>query len=180
MENHNVRMVRPHLDTIPAAPLPDGWAMRPFAPDDVALWTAIIREGETFSVIHDDLWNKQFGDDPDAAPARIFFLCDPSGQAVGTISAWYGDKPPFAGWGRIHWVTILPAYQGQGLGKAMLTFALHRLRELGHTNAYLYTSSGRLPALRMYRNYGFTPDPWDSNNEAVWQQINTALDSPAR
>jgi GNAT superfamily N-acetyltransferase len=53
-------------------------------------------------------------------------------------------------------VAILPDYQGRGLSKPLLSQALRRLWELGHTRAYLTTSAERMVALRLYERFGFS------------------------
>jgi ribosomal protein S18 acetylase RimI-like enzyme len=77
--------------------------------------------------------------------------------------------------GRVHWVAILPAFQGRGLAKPLLTAVCLRLRELGHTSAYLSTSAARIPALNLYRQFGFAPVIRDEMERAVWQEIELYL-----
>jgi Acetyltransferases len=179
-ENLTVEMVRRDLSDLPEAPLLPGFAFRPFAPGDEGVWTEIIRQSEQFFIVRDDLYAGQFGQDPEGARERIVFIRDEAtGADVATIAAWYGEErhDDRAGWGRIHWVAVRPAYQGRGLGKAMLAYALRRLVDLGHHNAFLVTSTGRLPALRLYLNFGFVPDRTRPNAANAWGSI--AGDLPA-
>ncbi len=54
----------------------------------------------------------------------------------------------------MHWVAIAADHQGQGLSKPLLSAVLRRLVELGHTKAYLTTSTERPVALALYRLLG--------------------------
>jgi hypothetical protein len=50
-----------------------------------------------------------------------------------------------------------------------------RLRELGHTGAYLTTSAARIPALNLYHQFGFVPVIRDETERAVWQEIELCM-----
>ena len=48
MENYSVRMIREHMENIPQFPIPKGFAMRNYRPDEGATWTRIQRAAEPF------------------------------------------------------------------------------------------------------------------------------------
>jgi GNAT superfamily N-acetyltransferase len=172
-------MVRPHLNSVPDALFPTGIGARPLQDCDGGLWTEIIRRSEVFGVIRDGLYEREFGFDAQAARERVYFATDAAGAAVATVGAWYGTDD-FDRWGRIHWLYVLPDWQGQGLGRALLTFALHRLAELGHDRAYLTTSTGRPAAIRLYLRYGFVPDLTFEDTEETWKGFLPSIDRPLR
>jgi len=176
-DNVPVRMVRPDLLNVPDAALPAGLTIRPVCDGEGDLWTGIIRQSEHLGSVRDGLYEREFGFDPAAARERVYFATDAEGAAVGTVGVWYGTEE-FAGWGRVHWLYIMPGWQGQGIGRALLSFTLHRLAELGHDRAYLTTSTARLTALRLYLNYGFLPDLAYEDTEAAWQLAASGLDHP--
>jgi len=80
-----------------------------------------------------------------------------------------------ARWGRVHWMAILPEYQGRGLGKVLLTTICRRLSDLGHKQAYLHTSVARIPALKLYLRFGFEPAVRNAEEQAAWQNVFAAL-----
>lgn len=178
IENIPVQMVRSHLRDIPQAAFPEGFGIRPLRPGEAALWTDIQRDAEEFFPIGDDLFFQQFGDDLPATEQRCFFVTKPKDVAVGTISAWYSRDFRGQDHGRIHWVAIRPDYQGRGLGRAAMTFALNRLARW-HERCWLATSIARLPALKMYLDYGFLPDPEPEGAVAAWRSVAGVLDHPA-
>ena len=59
--------------------------------------------------------------------------------------------------GRIHWVGIIPAFQGQGLSKPLLSAALARLT-LDYRRAYLTTETTSYREINLYLSFGFMPD----------------------
>jgi GNAT superfamily N-acetyltransferase len=176
--NVPVRMTRPDLRDIPAAPVPNGIHVRSLRDDEGAVWMDVIRRSETFGAIRDGLYEREFGFDQAGARQRVYVATGTDGTAVATVGAWYGAGD-FAEWGRIHWLYIVPAWQGRGLGRALLSCALHRLTDLGHHRAYLTTSTGRPAALRLYLNYGFVPDPTDGADEDAWRQLAARFTHPA-
>ena len=178
LPNIAVRMVRPHLRDIPQAPFPHGFGIRALRRDEGWLWTEVQRDTERLFPIADDLFMRQFGDDLPGVEQRCFFVTDARGDAVGTISAWHPPQDLGPDWGRIHWVAVCPAYQGRGLGKAALHYALSRLAEW-HQRAVLDTSTARVPAVKMYLDFGFVPDLDRPGADEAWRLVRAALPHPA-
>jgi len=173
-----VHMIRPHMDDIPQVPFPEGFSIRPMRRGEAALWTDIERDAEEYVAITDEVFEQEFGDDLQATERRCFFVVDAKGVAVGTISAWYSRDFKGQDYGRIHWVAIRRAYQGQGLGKAALSYAMNRLAEW-HERCWLATSTARLPALKLYLDFGFVPDLDPPGAREAWRQVRAALPHPA-
>jgi GNAT superfamily N-acetyltransferase len=156
--NLPVQMVRPDLRGLPTYPLPSGFSMCPFRPGDETPWVHVIRASETFFEVKDSLFGEQFGADLPGAMKRVLFVVDEAtGSPVATTAAWYGEGE-YAGWGRVHWVAVLPEYQARGLGRGMISHTLALLSGLGHERAYLKTSTGRTAAIKLYLRCGFVPD----------------------
>ena len=150
-------MTLPVLEALPFAPFPAGVMVRPLRNNEQAHWLSLIRAAEPLAEIPNDQFERAYGTDPAQIAERIYFAVGPDGTPIGTIAAWFGVNE-WRGWGRIHWLYVRPEWQGKGLGRALLVFALNRLRELGHTKVYLRTSTGRPGAIRLYESYGFTID----------------------
>jgi len=177
MENIGLRMHRSTLESLPAAPLPEGFCFRTYEPgrsnqpDDRGIWVQLYRAAERYVEITPALFEREFYGDEAALEQRMLFLCRSNGTAVGTSTAWYDDIAQRAEAGRVHWVAIHPDFQGRGLGRCLLAETLGVLRRLGHTSAYLMTSSARLPALSLYLSFGFTPQIESAEQYKAWQQL---------
>ena len=52
-----------------------------------------------------------------------------------------------------------------------MTVVCNRLRELGHDRAYLVTSTARLPAIKLYLDFGFEPEIHDAEQQRVWSPV---------
>ena len=148
-------MVRDPLAGFPEYALPEGFALRPYAPGDEAAWRRIHLEADLFTDVPSELFRAQFGHDEKELARRQLYLAAPEGVSVGTASAWYGTEDRWKGWGRVHWVAIVPRWQGRGLAKPLMSAVLARLAELGHDRAYLTTHAVRTPAIGLYARFGF-------------------------
>jgi len=169
--NLSVRMFRPTLEGLPVYPLPTGFALRTYRPGDEAAWVAIHLEADRWNRVTLETFRKEFGTDQVLLMARQFYLCDAAGQVIGTATGWYDEDYCGAVWGRIHWVALLPAYHGRGLAKPLLAAACWRMKELGHDKAYLVTSTARIPALNLYRRFGFEPEIRSAEDEQIWAAV---------
>ena len=166
--NPSVIMVNKNLAKIPHYPLTEGYSLRWFQKGDEISWRKVQLENENFNDIPKGLFTHDFSNNLQAHSKRICFverLLD--GHIVGTAAAWWkesSDKPEL---GRVHWVAIIPSFQGLGLSKGLLSAVCQRLQELGHEQAYLTTSTTRLPALNLYRLFGFQAV---AENEQEWKE----------
>ena len=173
-ENVPVTMVRDHLDNIPQYKLPPPYTFRPYQPGDEQIWFDIHRLADQFNPITLALFFQEFGDNPVGLAERQFYLCAGDGEAVGTATAWfntYHGQP----YGQVHWVAIVPPEQGYGLAKPLLTVICNRLRDLGHERAFLITGTARIPAINLYRQFGFVPDMSSPQEEQTWRAIQPHL-----
>lgn len=173
----DITMVRPNLDDIPQYELPDGFSIRTMRPDDVGLWNDIWRDAEPFFTVDEHLFENQFGHDQQATQWRTFIVEDERGVAVGTTSAWYNRNFKGEDYGQIHWVAVRQAYWGRGLGKAMMTHALNEMAKW-HDRAFLGTQTKRIPAIKVYLDFGFVPDLERPGAVVAWQQVKEQLNHP--
>lgn len=148
-------MIRADLDDLPAYDLPDGYRIRWHQPGDEHAWVALQTPFYQPGAITLDTFQRWFGTDAAEHACRIAYLLDPTGRPIGTAAAWTYDGFRGPEWGRVHWVALARAYQGQGLSKPLLAAVLQRMAELGHTRAYLTTDAERPVAVNLYRRFGF-------------------------
>lgn len=167
----SIAMLRPTLEGLPAAPLPAPFSLRRYEPGDVAAWVRIHRLADRYNVATPELFAEQFGNDEDELRRRQLYLCDGEGDAIGTITAWPDESPPDLRRGRVHWVAIVPACHGRGLGKPLLGACLRRMVELGCESACLTTQPPRLPAINLYLRFGFRPDVRSEQERDAWRLL---------
>ncbi len=181
-----VVMTRPTLEGIPQHALPPGYAFTPYAPGDERHWVAIHERADGGDAAFAERFRRAFGADAALLAARQVYVRHLAGGAtgaggtpVGTATAWLdpfdrdADGTPV---GRVHWVALVPEHQGRGLAKPLLTWVLARLAALGHRRAYLVTSTARVRAINLYRQFGFRPAVRDGAGDratelAAWRAL---------
>ena len=174
-KNTPVTMALSTPAAVPHYDVPAGHSIRPYVPGDEHVWVHIQSAADRYNTISLDLFRREFGDDPTLLAKRMFFLLDAEWQAIGTATAWFDDNHLGRPFGRVHWVAILPEYQGQGLSKPLLSKVCSTLRELGHEEAYLTTSTARIPAISLYLKFGFVPEINGAEDARVWKEMEEYL-----
>jgi GNAT superfamily N-acetyltransferase len=170
-KENRLTMIRQSLQAIPDFKLPAGFKLRWYVAGDEALWLEIHLKADRFNPITPELFQQQFGTDTEQLKKRQCYLLSPDDKAIGTATAWYGKDPEVKEFGRVHWVALLPEYQGRGLSKPLLSAVCNRMRELGHTQAYLTTSVERKAAIGSYLRFGFKPWIRNEDEQAIWAQL---------
>lgn len=173
MENIKVQMMRTQLDDIPQYDVPKGFVIRKFRKGDEKLWAYIETLAGEFTTEEMALerFNKEFGNHVTEMEQRCIFIENEQREVVGTTTAWYGNLGDDTQMmGRIHWVGIIPAYQGKKLSKPLLSAAMNILA-LYHDKAYLTSQTISYKAINMYLEFGFKPVQLDENYHKAWQLL---------
>lgn len=173
--NTPVTMALSTLAAVPRYPVPAGVSIRPYTPGDEHVWVQIQLAADRYNTISLDLFHREFGRDATLLARRMFFLVNAEGRAVGTAAAWFDDNHLGRSFGRVHWVAIRPEYQGRGLSKPLLSKACSALRALGHEEAYLTTSTARIPAISLYLKFGFLPEINRMEDARIWKEMEEHL-----
>jgi mycothiol synthase len=92
---------------------------------------------------------------------------DPEGFLVHEVdgvlagSCWTKVHPEDPPVGEIYVISVDPAHQGRGLGRALVLCGLHHLAQQGIRTGMLYVDAANTPAVSLYRDLGFTVDHVD-------------------
>ena len=157
------QMVRPNLEDIPAAPLPEGIEVRPARPEHYrAVWDEMQ---EAFL----DHW----GFAPETEESFIRFQNSREFQPELWQIAWAGDQVVGTVLGFIDhaanaeqnrrrgWteeITVRRPYRGRGIARALIARCLYALKEHGMAEAALGVDTQNLTgALHLYESMGYRP-----------------------
>jgi GNAT superfamily N-acetyltransferase len=173
----DIAMWHPDLAQAPQATMPPGYAIRGFRAGDEDTWVRLQPHDPFFVPTRATFAADMPGDVPTLAE-RVLFLLDPAGREIGTITAWR-TRFRDAWMGQIHWVALIPAVQGRGLGHALLSAGCTRLRHLGEREAMLATNIRRVAALGLYLRAGFVPQLQSAAEQAAWLTLLPRLRLPA-
>ena len=169
-------MTCPDLSRTPVFELPEAFGLRWYHPGDEQHWIAVHDLADLYNRTDATVFREQFGEAEEALPERQCYLVSPNGRFVGTATAWFGEFPEGTPRGRVHWVAIVPEFQGRGLAKPLLSTVCSRLRELGCESAYLTTDTARIPALNLYWLFGFVPNLDTRKDRGAWQRLAASPD----
>ena len=155
------------LDSMPVFELPARYGWRYYQPGDDRIWAEIETSAEEFTNPEDGVKAfHRFFPDEEALRQRMIFLTD-GGVPFSTATAWFEED----GTGRLYWVSVDQAHQGRGLSKAVVSLAMHRMRELGHPSAYLTTQTPSWVAIKVYHRFGFRPEIQTDKEMEGWQIV---------
>lgn len=168
-------MVREHMEHLPSYTCPAGFRIRNFVRGDQHNWARIEALAGEFTDQNEALrdFKEEFGAVLDKMEQRCFLLEDSDGEAIGTATAWSAELAGHER-GRVHWVGIIPAYQGRKLAKPLLSAVMARLAR-DHTNAFLTTQTTSYRAVNMYLDFGFVPVLASAADEAGWHMLEQIL-----
>ena len=155
-----VMMIRAgEMEGIAQPHLPEGYAFRQYQPGDMRHWariTTIVQEYDTQEAA-ESAFSRRFLSQEDALRKRCVFVIAPDGTPVATVMAWMLEEDGVR-YGRVHWVCVDPAHQGQGLGRAIVLWALNKLKDLEPgRDVYLDTQTWSHKAIGLYLRLGFHP-----------------------
>jgi ribosomal protein S18 acetylase RimI-like enzyme len=134
--------------------LPDGYTIRSSRPDEFGVWKAFPfddpAEAEQYDGYMDAYFQNVYGHDKEAFFEATKFVCDSEDVPVATCAIW----PAYGQLTTIHWLKVLPNYEGLGIGRALLS---ELLRDLPPTSypIYLHTQPGSFRAIKLYSDLGF-------------------------
>jgi len=172
-------MYRASLLGLPQHDTDAPYTIRRYRDGDEEAWRRIQEVSDAYNTFTAETFEREFGSDRDAWAERQYYVCDSDGEAVGTATAWRtSDRDGECG--LVHWIAIHPQHQGRGLSRPLLGTVCNRLAELGHTRARLTTSTGRLPALRLYLSFGFVPVVEKEGDRKAWVEVREALRTQGR
>lgn len=171
MENIPIYMLH-DLKHIPDYPLPDGFEFSPLNSEkEGEQWAEITTATSEFPDKNQALirFSTELASDLNKAKKRIIFLKTTTGRYAGTACAWFGK------WngetiGRLHWVEIMPKFQGHKLGRPLIAETLSLLKQY-HDKAYLKTQPGSLAAIHLYRDFGFKPAIHTTEEKRAWNHV---------
>jgi len=161
---HSYSMVRPHLDDLPDAPLPEGLEIREVRPEHLRpIYDAAV---EAFR----DAWGateeteadwQRFLTDPIESDSSLWRIAWDGDEVAGQVRAYISPEEN-ARFGRLRGYTesisVRRPWRRRGLARALIAASFPLLRARGMTEAALGVDTENVTgALRVYEGCGFVP-----------------------
>lgn len=168
MPYYNIVMRRPQGVKIPEKPqLPEGFTFvdYSFSTEENAAsfhraWAEILVEVLEFDNLVEatEYLNTHYLIHQTALAERMFFIKSAEGALVATLTNWWHEFPVYEP--SMHWVAVLPSYQGLGLGRALIQEGVRRMVALeGDRDVYLHTQNWSVAAIGLYMDAGYIIEP---------------------
>jgi len=144
---------------IPEFPLPDGFSFAFFSDGCEKDWarieTSVLEFESEFAALL--FFKENFMPYAEELNRRCLFIENAEGEKIATATAWWahvdGRRRPW-----VHWVGVVPAYQGMGLGKAVMAGVTKLMVLLeGEAAIYLKTQTWSYRAIGVYKECGYLP-----------------------
>lgn len=188
-DNHDERiryyelLLERDLEQIPQIELPEGYRFVFYKQGDRDTWIDIEKSAKEFSSYEQGMvsWNKYYENRQEELPARMVFIENSAGEKVATATAFYdiyGRDKSGDGW--LHWVAVRREYQGKGLAKPLIAYALNVMRKLGYKHAKIPTQTNTWLACKIYLDFGFMPLAENAvNSRNGWRIIKALTNHPS-
>lgn len=142
---------------IPECRLSEGFRFSSFEEGDEKAWAKIETSVLEFSDELDALiyFQKEYLPYLNELKRRCIFVQDKTGEKIATGTAWWCytgvRRDPW-----MHWIAVKPGFQGNGLGKALVSRVMQMMMEIeGDRDFYLHTQTWSHRAIGIYERMGY-------------------------
>ena len=175
MENRRISLIRNNLEEIPEYLFPLNVKKRLFMPGDENLWVEIQTISDEHNTFNVQRFRDAFINDYGSVAQRQYYLFNENEKPIGTATAWYADNTIDSPCGLVHWLAILPEFQGKGLAKPLMALLLNRMCQLGHNRVKVNTNTVRIAAINLYLKFGFLPVIKNIEDRMAWEAVRHTL-----
>jgi ribosomal protein S18 acetylase RimI-like enzyme len=151
----NIFMVCSALNRNALTELPANYSIRSCRPDELEIWKTmpfddadLAKEYEGFM---SDYFITTYGGQEELFFAKTLFVCDRQNKPVATCLIWRAYNE----FNTIQWFKVLKEYEGQGIGRALLSIMMQEL-EMRDYPVYLHTQPSSFRAIKLYSDFGFS------------------------
>ncbi len=134
-------------NTAAFVPIPAGFAKVSFIPDRRDEWIALqCAHGKEEPAYLSHVYDSTYAMHENLFPTRWVLLTH-GDKMVASCQLWEA----YPGYETIHWLAVDPAYEGRGLGRAVLSAVL----ENHQGGVWLHTQPASFKAIKLYTDFGF-------------------------
>ena len=154
---YNIIMKKDMPTAFASPALPAQFELHSYRPGVEQQWAELEYEIEDFPSVQAAraYFAKTYLSRSDLLARRGVFISDKeSGGLVGACIAWFDDQNG-APVSSLHWLITKEAYQGRGIGSALIAAALSIYEKENAFPVYLHTQPWSYQAIRLYHKFGF-------------------------
>lgn len=154
---YNIIMKKDTPTAFDTPALPPQFELHSYRPGVQQQWAELEHEIGDFPSVQKarTYFSKTYLSRPDLLTRRGVFISNKeSGGLVGACIAWV-DERNGAPVSSLHWLITKEAYQGRGIGSALIAAALNIYEQENAFPVYLHTQPWSYQAIRLYHKFGF-------------------------
>lgn len=134
--------------------LPSGYHFRLCRRDELDVWKKMHLETpemiQNYLSFMDEYFQNVYAKNEDLFFEKCLFACDENDTPVGRCFAWLA----YSKINTIHWYKVVKEYEGQGIGRAILSEVMRTLKDSDFP-VYLHTHPSSFRAIKLYSDMGF-------------------------
>ncbi len=140
------------------ANLPKGFKLKKYQPGDEKYWAKLEMDIGDFDTIESALeyFKSNYMNEPEKIKNNCFFIINDDEIPIASCILWYNfseNNPIFT----VDWLVVDENYQGNGLGKVILSEVLKLANTLNqNTPIFLHTQPWSYKAINLYNKFGFS------------------------
>lgn len=135
--------------------LPARYSIRSCRLDELGIWKTTPFDhadlAKKYEGFMSDYFTTTYGGKEELFFAKTLFVCDQQDQPIATCLSWKAYNE----FNTIQWFKVLKEYEGQGIGRALLSVIMQKL-ELHDYPVYLHTQPASFRAIKLYSDFGFS------------------------
>jgi ribosomal protein S18 acetylase RimI-like enzyme len=153
--DRNIFMMCESLNRTALTELPIGYSLRNCRPDELGIWKKMPFDCPDLAKEYDgfmtDYFNVTYGKKEELFFAKTLFVTDTKDKPIATCLIWKA----YDEFNTIQWFKVLKEYEGQGIGRALLSFVMQKLERCDYP-VYLHTQPSSFRAIKLYSDFGFS------------------------
>ncbi|MFM2313611.1 MAG: hypothetical protein RLZZ04_2887 [Cyanobacteriota bacterium] len=135
--------------------LPSSYFIRSCRPNELGIWKTMPFDdaelAQEYEEFMSDYFATTYGGKEEIFFAKTLFVCDRQDQPIATCLCWKA----YSEFNTIQWFKVLKKYEGQGIGRALLSIIMGKLEKHDYP-VYLHTQPSSFRAIKLYSDFGFS------------------------
>jgi ribosomal protein S18 acetylase RimI-like enzyme len=153
--DRNIFMICESLNRNALTELPVGYSLRNCRDDELDIWKKMPFDSPDVAKEYDgfmtDYFTATYGEKEELFFSKTLFICDKQDRPIATCLIWKAYNE----FNTIHWFKVLKEYEGQGIGRALLSIVMQKLEQHDYP-VYLHTQPSSFRAIKLYSDFGFS------------------------
>lgn len=154
IEDSNLFMMCKSINKDALSDIPNDYHIRNCKRDELNLWLEFPFDNEEDKKSYKSFMEKYFkdvyGSNEDLFFEKCLFICNENDTPIGTCFDWKAYNSITT----IHWLKVKKEYEGQGIGRALISYVLNSINEKDFP-IFLNTQAGSFRAIKLYSDLGF-------------------------